>query len=78
MDKRYDYMIEILSELEKAEEKHPDFPKDIIHQVAIMIEESGEAMRAALQHVYEGGSKEELRLELKQTGAMCIRCLENI
>ena len=71
-------LIDILSEVERAREKHPEWPDDIIHAVAIVAEESGEAVRAALNHVYHGGSIDEVRTELVQTAAMCIRMLENL
>ena len=71
-------LIMILDELRRAEEIHPEFPDDVIHQVAIMAEESGEAVRAALHYVYEEGTKEELQAELIQTAAMCVRCLKAI
>ena len=66
---------EILAEYRKACEKHPEWPSDILHQIAIVNEESGEATRAALQYVYENGSIEEVKKELIQTGAMCLRML---
>lgn len=66
---------EMLQELERARLIHPRWPTDPIHQVAIMEEESGESVRAALRMVYEGGSIENLRTELIQTGAMVMRCL---
>lgn len=69
---------EIVDELFKAEKKHPHWPTDILHQIAIVNEESGEATRAALHFHYEGGPKEELRKELIQTAAMCYRMLQNI
>lgn len=68
----------IREELEKAETKHPDWPCDILHQIAIVNEESGEATRAALQFEYEGGKLEDVEKELIQTAAMCIRMLKNI
>ena len=71
-------MTSISNEVIKAEIKHPDWPDDVIHQTAIMNEEAGEAIRAALQYVYEGGSLDDLRKELIQTAAMCVRCLKNL
>ena len=68
----------IIAEHYRAECIHPDWPADIIHAVAIVAEESGEAVRAALNVVYEGGSREELRTELIQTAAMCVRMLVNM
>ena len=68
----------MLKELERAKSKHPTWPTDIVHQVAIMVEEAGEAMRATLNYVYEGGSIEAVRKELEHTGAMAIRVLINL
>lgn len=68
----------IFDELEKAEKKHPCWPEDIIHAIAIMVEEAGESMQAALDCVYDDGSIEHLKLELAQTGAMCIRALMHL
>lgn len=65
----------VFEELRKAEAKHPGWPEDKIHAVAILIEEAGEAMQAAIDCVYAGGSVEHLRLELAQTGAMALRAL---
>ena len=68
----------MLQELERARVKHPQWPTDIVHQVAIMVEEAGESLRAALNHAYEGGSFEEVRREVIQSGAMAIRVLINL
>ena len=68
----------IVNELERAQKLHPDWPKDLIHQVAIQAEESGEALQAALNHVYHTGSIDEVEKELIQAGAMVIRCLINL
>lgn len=65
----------ILNELNKAESKYPLWPEDVIHAVAIMIEEAGESMKAALEYVYESGSRDDLIKELAQTGAMVLRVL---
>ena len=68
----------ILSELKRAEEKHPGWPDDIVHAVAIMIEEAGEAMQAAIDCHYKGGDIELLRIELAQVGAMAIRTIMHL
>ena len=68
----------IMQELELAVAKHPRWPTDPIHAVAIMAEESGEAVRASLNLVYESGNMAELRREVIQTGAMAIRVLMNL
>ena len=79
MDKREESLVNIiLAELLRAEAKYPAWPADLIHQVAIMQEESGEAIRAALNHVYHGEPLADVRGELVQTAAMCLRCLKNM
>ena len=65
----------IFSELRKAEKKHPVWPDDKVHAVAIMIEEAGESMQAALDCHYANAGTENLIIELAQTGAMAIRNL---
>jgi hypothetical protein len=68
----------IKTELARAKAKWPGWPTDTIHCVAIMIEEAGESMQAALNYVYENGSLDDLKKEVAQTGAMCYRILENL
>ena len=68
----------VIDELRKAEAKHPGWPEDKIHAVAIMIEEAGESMQAAIDCVYSEGDIEKLRVELAQTGAMAIRALMHL
>jgi hypothetical protein len=67
----------ILTEYIKAKTKHPQWPEDMLHAVAILNEESGELTRACLQNIYEGGSVVEVQKEAFQTGAMAIRFLSN-
>lgn len=69
---------DIMSELKSAIKKHPYFPEDVIHMVSIMNEESGESIRAALNYTYEKENINEVREELIQTAAMCLRCLSDI
>jgi len=65
----------VIKELESALDKHPEYPEDPIHQVAIIEEESGEAIRAALQHQYEGGDVSDIDEEVVQVAAMALRYL---
>ena len=78
MKTQSEHIADILRELPRAEELHPAWPDDIVHQVAIMCEESGESLKAALNAHYFGDPVEEVRKELVQTGAMVLRCLEHL
>lgn len=69
---------QILLELERAESKHPEWPKDMIHAAAIVAEESGELVQAALQHKYEKGELHPLSVEASQTATMAVRFLKNL
>lgn len=68
----------MLMELERAESIHPKFPMATLDQVAIMVEEAGESLRAALNYKYHDQPKSEVVKEVIQTGAMCIRVLKHI
>ena len=68
----------IYEELERAELKHPVFPRDPIHAVGIMYEERGEAMKEALDWTYANGNRDALEQELAHWGAMAVRCLINL
>ena len=68
----------IEEELKKAEAKHPNYPEDMFRQLAIMNEEAGEATKAVLHYYYENGSLEDVKAELVQTAAMCMRMIESI
>ncbi|MDR2744410.1 MAG: hypothetical protein LBB66_04340 [Desulfovibrio sp.] len=65
-------------ELVEASEKHPDWPSDVVHAAAILQEEAGELIQAALDYYYGKGDKRRLIEETVQCGAMAIRFLLNI
>lgn len=74
----------ILMELNAAPEKHPKWPtkthEDKIGFVissAIVAEESGELVRAALQFAFEKGQYYQMHREAAQVGAMAIRFLNH-
>jgi len=70
-------LIQIAHEFQRATEKHPKWcgADDIIHGAAVVAEESGELVRAALMAQYENGSIVEMQKEAVQTGAMALRFL---
>ena len=65
----------ILKELDRARKKFPRWPTSAVHAAAIVCEESGELIRAALQHSDESGELNACDKEAIQTAAMCIRFL---
>ncbi len=69
---------EIRAELMRACEQHPRWPRDVIHQAAIVQEEAGELIQAALDVVYDGADRERLREEAVQVGAMALRFLVHL
>lgn len=80
-----DIIDQILKEVKRAKQKHPNFPDHIVARAAIVAEEAGELVRAALNWKYEKGEgihaarqKEELVKEAIQTAATCVRFLESI
>lgn len=79
MDKTHvDKVIDDISkELEKASEKHPGWPDDPFHALAILGEEYGELAQAVLQLTYEPhkSSRERVHDEAVQVGAMALRLI---
>ena len=67
-----------VGELENAEKKHPNWPVDPVHAAAIVNEEAGELIRAALNYNYENKPYFEMTDEAIQVGAMALRFLLNI
>jgi NTP pyrophosphatase (non-canonical NTP hydrolase) len=66
-------------ELKRAKTIHPFYPKSIFKQLAIMQEEAGEVAKAVNDYHYlEGSNIQDVKDELIQTAAMCIRMYENL
>jgi len=75
------FMCEIMAELDRAERIHPEWPKDMIYQAAIVNEESGELIKAVLENRFEPNkdiSIYDLAREAIQVGAMAIRFLKHL
>lgn len=73
-----DVIGKITEELRRAEDIHPEYPKDIVYQCAIMIEEAGETMKAVLDYKSNKVPLNEVKKEAIQTGAMVLRFLKNL
>jgi len=76
LSKSFDF---IFAELKKAEAKFPGWPEDVVHGAAILAEEAGETVQAALDYYYHRcESKEKMIKEAAQAGAMALRFLTAI
>jgi hypothetical protein len=71
-------IIAMMAQLNGAETKHPKWPQDILHSLAILTEAAGEVAKDTLQYVYEKGPYYDIHNELLQTGAMAIRMYKNL
>jgi sirohydrochlorin ferrochelatase len=77
---------DILKEVKRAKKKHPRWPDHVVARAAIVSEEAGELVRAALLYKYERESSPEdqkqqiddMKKEAIQTAATCIRFLEDL
>ena len=54
----------VMTELNRAEEAHPDWPKDDVRAAAVVAEESGELVKAVLDHEEKNTSCTQLSLKL--------------
>ncbi len=70
----------VAKELAKAEAKHPEWPTDPLHAIAIIGEEFGELTQAVLQVTYEPGKSliTDVQREAVQTAAMALRFLQSM
>jgi hypothetical protein len=67
----------IKEEYARAMRKFPDWHEDPVVAAAVVAEESGELIRAALQYRNEDGKITAMKKEAIQTAAMAIRFLMN-
>lgn len=66
------------AEVERAIILHPAWPRDRIHAAAIVQEECGEMVRAAVRNHYERGRISAIREEAIHTAATAVRLLMNL
>lgn len=72
-----DLILAALDEVDRARQMYPEWPSDIVHATAIIVEESGEVLKEANNLRWnQGGDIAALRKELIQTVAMCMRFAE--
>ena len=70
----------IMTEYDRSCIKHPIYTSDVLRRVAIIAEEAGEAVKAALDLTRPSNPdytllRAELREEVVQTAAMCVKML---
>ena len=68
----------VLDEVERAKAKFPQWPTCIIQSAAIVSEESGGLIQAAIQCTYEGGNESECQTEAIQTACTAFMFLEAV
>lgn len=68
----------IFDEVSRAEALYPNWPSNVVEQVSIMMEEAGECVKEANDVRFKNKPLENLKKELIQTGAMCVRVFKNL
>ncbi|MFZ1871929.1 MAG: hypothetical protein WAU54_03925 [Chania sp.] len=68
---------DMIVEYHSAVGQHTNWPTDAVHAAAILGEESGETLQAALNFHYGNGDADSMVEEAIQTGAMAIRFIIN-
>ena len=66
---------DIYLELERSNMKHGEMPENMFEQITIVNEEIGEVSKAILDFHYEDGTLDDVRKELIQSCAMCVKML---
>lgn len=65
----------ILAEVNRAERQFPDWPVEIAKGLDIVLEEAGEVAKANVDYTWGRTDKSNIKEELVQTAAMCVRML---
>ena len=68
----------VITELDMAKAKWPDWPVDPVHAAAVVSEEAGELVQAANDFCYSGGDLDRMKAEAIQTVAMGLRFLDGL
>ena len=68
----------VITELDLARAKWPDWPVDPVHAAAVVSEEAGELVQAANDFCYSGGNLDRMKAEAIQTVAMGLRFLDGL
>ena len=66
----------VMAEIVRAKEKWPGWPRDPVHAAAVVAEESGELVQAALGYTYSGGCSQNMLTEAIHTAATALRFIE--
>lgn len=69
------YLVLVITELNASRQKHKVMGIDYVHAAAVVSEEAGELVRAALLVTYENGRYYEMHKEAVQVSAMGLRFL---
>lgn len=69
---------EIEKEVTRSFKKHGKMPINVFEQFAIVQEELGEVSKAILDYKYNNADFEDIKTELIQTAAMCVKMLQKI
>jgi len=68
----------IMAEIERAEQLHPAWPRDLVKASAIVAEEAGETLQAANNYDESRSGKRHIITEAIHTAATAMRLLKNI
>lgn len=77
---KWESINDIIKEVNRAENKHPNWPNDTVYGMAIIGEEYGEATREAvkIEMNEQDADLSNLKMELIQTEATCIKMLNSL